>query len=168
MNSITALATTGLGEVWTLVLNFLIFLVLAGVLFFFANRMGKGPFIALIISLYVGFALFTVFPYAKLLLGSAGALNASIADLVIYAIFTGVAYYLLTRAIGGGFFTLGTLGIIVLSLLTSGFLIALSYHSFALDGIYTFPAVIKMYFAPAQYFFWWFIAPLIGLLAVAR
>jgi hypothetical protein len=160
--------TTALSEGTTVVLNFLVFIVLAAVLFFFANRMGRGPFIALIASFYIGFALFSVFPYEKVLLGGSGGLNESIASLVIYAIFTGIAYYILHRSVSGGFSPLGNAGTIIVSLLTAGFLIALSYHSFSLEGIYAFPAIIRTYFAPAQYFFWWFIAPLIGLAVIAR
>ncbi len=160
--------TSGLTDLWTLILNLLVFIVLAALLFFFANREGKGPFIALIASFYVGFAIYSVFPFTKLLATGSGALNTSITALVLYAIFTGVSYYILHRAVGGGFFTMGNAGVIILSLLTAGFLIALSYHSFSLEGIYTFPAIIRMYFAPIQYFFWWFIAPLVGLLIVAR
>src|SRR6185369_1804848 len=132
MQNITSIATSGVSEVWTLLLNFLVFIVLPGILFFFANRMGRGAFIALIASFYVGFAIFTIFPYARLLSTGSGALNASITSLVLYAIFTGIAYYVLHRSVGGGFFSMGNAGVIILSVLTAGFLIALSYHSFSL------------------------------------
>lgn len=167
MNSLTQAATSGVTGIWTLFLNLLVFIVLAGALFLFANRMGRGSFISLIAAFYVGFAIFSVFPYGKLLSGGTGGLSGSVSALVLYAIFTAISYYILQRS-AGGFLSLGNAGVIILSLLTAGFLIALSYHSFSLEGIYSFPAMIKMYFAPPEYFFWWFVAPLVGLLAVAR
>jgi hypothetical protein len=53
---------------------------------------------------------------------------------------------------------------IVLSFLSAAFLMALAYHVFHVTNIYTFPEPMNTLFAPDQYFFWWFAAPLIGLL----
>lgn len=160
--------TSGLADVWALLFNVLAFIILTAFLFLFANRVGKGSFVALIASFYVGFALYTVFPYAKTFSSGAGTLNAGLVSLVLYLVFTTVSYVILRRSITSGFFLFGSVGTIILSLLTAGFLIALSYHSFSLESIYTFPHVIKTYFAPTQYFFWWFIAPCVGLLALSR
>jgi len=167
MDSLTTAAAHSLSMVWALVLNFLVFLVLTALLFFLGNR-NKGSLIALIASFYVAFAIYTVFPFMKTLLSGTNALNEGIAAILVYAIFTGICFYVLNRSVVGGFFSMGNAGVIILAALTAGFLIALSYHSFSVAEIYTFPAAIKTYFAPAQYFFWWFIAPLVGLLIVAR
>ncbi len=168
MNAITSLATNGVTEAWTLLLNFLILIVLAGVLFFFSHQMGRSAFVALVASLYVGFAVYTVFPFADALHTGSAALNVTITSLILYTIFVALSYYILRRNMGGALFSTGNVGIGIICLLTAGFLIALAYHSFSLRGVYTFPEVIEMYFAPAKYFFWWFIAPLVGLLAFAR
>ena len=48
--------------------------------------------------------------------------------------------------------------------LQDSFLLAIAYHVFQVSNIYIFPDPINSLFAPDKYFFWWFVAPLLGLL----
>lgn len=147
--------------------NFLILLGLAGVLFLFAWYVGRGPFVALLLSFYAGYAIYLVFPYRDLL-PTAPALTAVITHAAVYAGLVLAFYIILRRVVVSDFLYIGLIGLIALSFLGAAFLIALGYHSFAVTDIYHFNTSIALLFAPAKYFFWWFVAPAIGLFFLAR
>ena len=68
MDALNALATGGFSDIVAFIGNFLVLLLLAAALFFFALRAGRALLVSLILALYVGFALFTVFPYKEMFL----------------------------------------------------------------------------------------------------
>jgi len=163
------LASAGAAEAWSFVLNFLVLIILSIALFVFAYRYGKGALLSLIASFYVGFAVYTVFPYKEAVAGAAGgAAGTTVASIVIFLAFSFFAYYIIRKFSDGVFILFGNAGVFVLALLASGFLIALSYHTFAIQDLYRYTPAIETYFTPAKYFFWWFIAPLLGLIGLAR
>ena len=63
--------------------DFLVVLVLVASLFFFSRYAGRGRFVAFIISLYTGYALYTVFPFAYHL-PSTPAITALASDLALF------------------------------------------------------------------------------------
>lgn len=161
-SSITSSATT-------FVENFLVFIILVTVLLAFAYRAGRSAFFALILSLYAGYALYSVFPYAKQFVpAGASAMVAFAVSAGLYIAMTGLVYVVMRRFASGSLATLHPLPLIVLTLLTAGFLMALGYHLFNIATIYRFPMALHDLFAPSQYFFYWFIAPLVGLFIFAR
>ena len=54
LSELNAIATSGVLSAWGAASDFLIILVLVGVLFLFAWYVGRGPFIGLLMSFYVG------------------------------------------------------------------------------------------------------------------
>jgi hypothetical protein len=167
LGDINSLATHSALGAWAWGSDFLIAIILVGLLFLFAWYMGRGPFIALLISLYAGYALYTTFPYASYLPSSPplAALGAAVG---VYVVLAGIAYTILRRAVVSDFVYIGIFGLIALSIFGAGFLLALAYNLFPVHDAYTFTPAIDALFAPKQYFFWWFAAPLVGLFVLAR
>ncbi|MBI2410026.1 hypothetical protein HYV30_03230 [Candidatus Kaiserbacteria bacterium] len=171
-------ATTGLAQVNTLATNtaltvwngmsdFVILLVLVGALFLFAWYVGRGPFVALLLSFYAAYAVYAVFPYMSYL-PTAPAMTALLSQIGVYAAVAIVFYIILRRVVVSDFLYIGIFGLIALSFLGAAFLLALAYHIFPVATVYQFTPAIDFLFAAKQYFFWWFIAPAVGLFFLAR
>ena len=162
-------ATSGVADAWGLFGNSLAFIILAGVLFLFALRAGRGAFLSLVVALYAGYGLYAAFPYTDeaLAFGSTPLLTFGI-SVGLYLVAVLIPYLLLRRVAVSDFVSIGFVGLLILSVVTAGFLFALAHFVFDVGSVYSFSASIESLFAPAEYFFWWFIAPLVGLLFLAR
>lgn len=169
LNSLIAVqqsATSGVFLAWAVVGNFIVLISLSLILFLFCYRMGKGPFVSLVMALYVGYAIFVVFPYRELIQTGVGAGPAYIAgvSIILYLIAVIIPYVIIRKVSASDFINLSMTAQLVLSILTAGFILALAHHALSLGGLYDYPAPLALVFDPAQYFFWWFIAPLAGFL----
>ncbi|MHB8660648.1 MAG: hypothetical protein ACYC75_01755 [Minisyncoccota bacterium] len=164
---VNTLATHTALSVWGVASDFLIILVLLSVFFLFAWYVGRGPFVAVILAFYSAYALYVAFPYLSYL-PSAPPVAALLAHLALYAALTFVFYVILRRVVVSDFLYVGLFGLIALSFLASAFLLALAYHVFPIASIYHFTPAIDVLFAPDKFFFWWFIAPAVGLFFLAR
>lgn len=164
---VSALATHTALSVWSGASDFLIILILLGILFLFAWYVGRGPFIALLLAFYTAYALYSAFPYTALL-PTAPATTALFAHIGLYAAFVLVFYIILRRVVVSDFLYIGVFGLIALSFLGAAFLIAFAYHVFPVASVYHFTPAVATLFAPDTYFFWWFSAPAIGLFFLAR
>jgi len=122
---------------------------------------------AFVIALYMGYALYEVFPFKESLLSTGGtdAMRTIIA-IIIYGVAVGISHYLLRRLGLHGHGRTG-LPMIVLGFLAAGFILALCYQIFALPHLVVLPPIFVSLFAPSGYFFWWFIAPMIALFFLA-
>jgi len=164
-NTVTSYASHGASSAWLLAGNFLILLVITLVMIGFSYRAGRGGIISLLVAFYAGYAIYTVFPYTDDIIGAGGtSLAKAIISIVIYAIATFLPFHFIQRLVGTGFGVLSFVPRFALSFLASAFLMALAYHVFHVSNIYAFPEQINHLFAPNEYFFWWFIAPLVGLI----
>lgn len=163
----TTLATNTALSAWALANDFLILLILFGVLFLFAWYVGRGQFVALLIALYAAYAPYVIFPYTSFL-PATPPLTAFLAHVGLYAALALVFYLVLHRMIASDFFSISAFGLIVLSFLGAAFLIALASHVFLITSFYSLTPAITALFAPSQYFFWWFVAPVLGLFIFAR
>ena len=164
---VTTLATHTALTAWSFASDFFIVLALLSIFFLFAWYVGRGPFVAVLLAFYAAYALFVTFPYMSYL-PTAPALTALLAHIGLYAGLTLAFYIVLRRVVVSDFLYIGIFGLIALSFLGAGFLLALSYHVFPVASVYHFTPAIDILFAPKQYFFWWFIAPAIGLFFLAR
>jgi len=166
---VNTLATHTALSAWSWGGDFLIVIVLFTVFFLFARYVGRGPFVGLLVALYAGYATYAAIPaaYTKLI-PTAPPLTAFFSHVGIYAGFTFVAYLILRRIVVSDFLFIGLLGFVFLSFAGAGFLLALAYHVFPTAAVYTFTPAVDLLFAPTQYFFWWFIAPIVGLFFLAR
>ena len=164
---VTTFATYTALSAWSMADDFLLVIILFALLFVFAWYVGRGPFVALLLSFYSAYATYSIFPYMSLL-PTEPAMTASLAHAGVYLAFVFIFFLIMRRVIVSDFLYINTFGLIVLSLLGVGFLIALGSHTFALTSVYSLTPSLAEFLTPAKYFFWWFSAPAVGLLIFAR
>lgn len=164
---VSTLATKYSLTAWNSVGDFLIIIILFGILFLFAWYIGRATLVSILLSFYAAYALYVTFPYASLL-PSAPALTALLAQLALYGGFTLAFYIILRRVVVSDFLYVGIFGTIILSFLGATFLLTLAYHVFPVSTVYHFTPAVDALFLSKQYFFWWFTAPGIGLFFLAR
>ncbi len=164
---VNALATNTALTVWSFASDFLIIIILLTAFFLFAYYVGRDHLVGILLSFYAAYALYAIFPYTSFL-PTTPASTALFAHIGLYAAFILLFYIILRRGAVSDFLHIGLFGLIVLSFLGSAFLIALAYHVFPVADLYTFTPAVAALFAPVKYFFWWFIAPAVGLFFLAR
>lgn len=168
MDALNQLATGGLADIVSFVGNFLVLLIIAAVLFFFALRVGRAMLISLVLALYVGFALFTVFPYKEMVLVGDTPLVRAVAGIALFAVLTLFPYILLRRVSTSGSLHINPIALAVLALVTGGFVLVLGYHVLNISAVIPLTPSLDALFAPDKYFFWWFLAPLVGVFITTR
>jgi hypothetical protein len=164
---VNTLATHTALTAWNFGSDFLVVIVLTLLFVLFARSAGRGPFVALILSSYCAYALYSVFPYLSYL-PTTPVLTALLAHIGLYLALCILFYIVLRRVIVSDFLYIGIFGLILLSFFSAGFLLALGYHVFGVPGVFHFTLALDTLFAIKEYFFWWFIAPIIGLFFFAR
>jgi hypothetical protein len=167
LTQVTSYAAPLAMTTWNSVSDFLIVLVLIGAFVLFARYVGRGPFVGLIVSFYTGYAIYAAFPYDSFL-PSAPAITALATRVGLYLALVLLFYIIMRRVVVSDFLYIGSIGLILLSLLSAGFLLALAYHVFPVAPVYRFTPALDMLFASKTYFFWWFIAPAVGLFFLAQ
>lgn len=167
ITEVSTLATNTAMTAWNYASDVLIVIILLAVLFAFAYYVGRGAFVASLFAFYGAYAVYAIFPYMSYL-PSSPATTALLAHMGLYVALVAAFYIILRRVIVSDFLYIGIFGLIVLSLLGAGFLLALGYHVFNITAVYNFSPTVDMLFAPKEYFFWWFVAPVIGLFFIAR
>jgi len=164
---VNELATRSALSAWNVASDFLIIIILLSAFFLFAWYIGRGQLVAILLAFYTAYALYVSFPYQSYL-PTAPALTALLAQIILYGALVLIFYIILRRVVVSDFLYVGIFGLIALSFLGAAFLIALAYHVFPVADVYHFTPPIDMLFAPAKYFWWWFVAPAIGLFFLAR
>ncbi len=164
---VNILATNTVLTVWSAASDFLIILILVTVFFLYAWYVGRGQLVSVLLAFYCAYALYVMFPYMSYL-PTAPALTALLAQAGVYLGLSFLFFIILRRVVVSDFLYIGILGLIALSFLAAAFLIALAYQVFPVASVYQFTPAIDLLFAPKEYFFWWFIAPAVGLFFLAR
>ena len=168
MDFLNSLSAGGLTDVVGFVTNFLVLIIVAALLFFFALRAGRALLISLILALYIGFALFSVFPYKELVIIGDTPLVRAVCSIALFAVFTFFPYMLLRRVSSTGMMRINPFMLALLALVTGGFVLALGYHVLNIASVIPLTPALDALFAPDKYFFWWFVAPLIGTYITSR
>lgn len=169
VTEVSNVATSGFESIWLLVGNFMALLILTLIMIGFSYKAGRGGIISLIIAFYAGYALYIVFPFTGDILEAGGStLVKAVISIGLYIAMTFVPFHFIQRLTSGGFGVLSFVPRFVLSFLAAAFLLTLAYHVFQISNIYSFPDPISSLFAPDEYFFWWFIAPLVALLFLVK
>jgi hypothetical protein len=123
---------------------------------------------AFISSLYVGYALYAIFPYTTTVLGWGNTPEIKFALMLgVYVVAVALSFAVLRRFMSSSF-SRSFVPMAVLGLFALGLLMALLYHVFGITAIFNLPSFLDSAFAPKAVFFYWFIAPLIGLFFLAR
>jgi len=155
----------------TFINDFLLVIILIGLMLFFMFRSGRRGVVSLTVAVYVGVTLYTLFPFKDAVLGAtAGAPLASLSLMLVMLVgFTVVPYVILSRVVVTDF--LGRSGVIFLlmiSFLLTAMLLASAYHILPIREFYAFTPMLDALFAPKEFFFWWFISPLFALFMFAK
>lgn len=164
---VTTLAQHSALTMWNSASDFLIIIILTLIFLLFSRRVGRGQLVAVLLSFYCAYALYVMFPYMAYL-PSAPALTAVGAHIGLYLALCFMFYIILRRVVVSDFLYIGLFGLILLSFLGTAFLIAMAYNVFSITTVYNFTPPIEALFAVKHYFFWWFVAPAIGLFFFAR
>jgi len=164
VTNVSTIATHGASSAWLLAGNFLALVILTLVMIGFSYKSGRGGIISLLLAFYAGYAIYLVFPYTKDILAAGSTpLMKAIISVILFGISTFIPFHFIQRLTSTGFGVISFVPRFVLSFLSAAFLMALAYHVFNVQNIYSFPEPLNTLFAPNGYFFWWFIAPLVGL-----
>ncbi len=163
---VNALATQYSLTAWNATSDFLIVIILFGILFLFAWYMGRATLVSILLAFYCAFAIYTVFPASYL--PTAPAMTALLAHIGLYAGLALAFYIILRRVVVSDFLYVGLFGTIILAFLGAAFLLVLAFQIFPVADVYNFTPAVAALFAPAKYFFWWFAAPAVGLFFLAR
>ena len=167
LGQVSTIATHGAITVWGAISGFLVIIVPTLVFVLFTRYVGRGQLVALLLAFYASYALYVAFPYVSVL-PSAPAITALAVRLGLYGALTALFYIILRRVVVSDFLHIGLIGLILLSLLATCFLIALAYHVFPVSELYHFNTALDPLFAPKAFFFWWFLGPAVGLLFFAK
>lgn len=166
---ISGLATAFAANAWLWAGNFLVLIILTVVLLFLAMRKGGAGLISINLALYAGYAIYIVFPYRESIIGlGVTPLVQAIISVILFALATAIPFMVSFRLTEPSFGSLNLVQGSILSLAASVFILALGYHVFDLSNIYRFSEPLNQLFEPNGYFFYWFIAPLLGLFFLAR
>ena len=164
---VSTLATDTALTVWSGMSDFLIILVLVAVFFLYAWYIGRGQLVSILLAFYCAYALYVMFPYQSAL-PTAPALTALLAQAGLYLALAFLFFIILRRVVVSDFLYVGLFGLIALSFLGAAFLIALAYPVFPVADVYNFTPAIDLLFSSKEYFWWWFVAPAVGLFFLAR
>lgn len=161
---ISNFATSWAQHAWALSANFLVLVALTLLMIGFSYKTGKGGIISFMLSLYIGYGIYILFPYTTTAIGWGGTIMIkAIISIIIYIVACIPPFIFIQRIIGGGYGVLSFVPRFALSFLSAAFIIAIAYHVFNVNHLYSFPKPLDQLFAPDTYFFWWFIAPFIGM-----
>ena len=128
---------------------------------------GRQSLINLILALYLGLLISLEFPYHDKVLAQAGSASSSIVMIVMFAVFTAGAVLLFERLmprdpLESAFEAFGKK--LALALLAAILIMAYSYHALPITDLITPGSPIQTLFGSENYFFWWLLVPLVGLL----
>ena len=163
---VTTIAQHTALTVWNAGSDFLIIIILFGILFLFAWYIGRATLVSVLIAFYAAYALYIVFPASYL--PTAPAMTALIANISLYGTLTALFYIILRRVVVSDFLYVGIFGTIILSFLGAAFMLTLAFNVFPVAAVYHFTPAVSALFAPKAFFFWWFAAPAVGLFFLAR
>lgn len=167
MDQVTALANSGASGVVPIIMNFIALIVLTVVLFVFALRAGRPAFTSLILSFYIGFSLYVVFPWkAQFMIGD--GMTKAVVAILLYVILSAIPFFVLRRVNTTGLKSIKPFPLLVLSGLSAGALLSVSYHFLNLAKILPATPPVAAYVVPEQYLFYWLMAPLIAFFVLIR
>ncbi|OGG88336.1 hypothetical protein A2592_00790 [Candidatus Kaiserbacteria bacterium RIFOXYD1_FULL_42_15] len=142
-------------------------LVVFGFFLGYAIFRGRQAIINLITGLYLALLISLEFPYYDILLSQATTAHSqSIVKLILFAIFTLLTTILVTRIMPDEYREKKIESIfkkILLAMAGTILITVFSFHVLPVTEFLTPGTPIQSLFAPAQYFFWWLLAPLLVL-----
>ena len=167
MEQAAAVAQTSIMQVWSVAGNFVALIVLTLVLLAFALKAGRASFISLMLSFYVSFGLFMVFPWKAQLIQGEGSTQAAAAILIFFALAI-VPFMILRRINTLSLMRIHPVPLTLLCAVSAASLLALSYRFLHIAKILPATPPLETYILPEQFLFYWLIAPLVGFFIFAK
>ena len=138
--------------------DFFGFIAVSALVAAFAFYFGRNRIVPLIASLYAATILFLYTPYD---LTPFGGDIVAVALFIVYvlvsmAVFSGLSAFLASESVG-------VIGLLILSAITAGMIIAISIHIVPFETFYTYSPATRALFDSAQALFFWFAAPLVAI-----
>src|SRR3989344_144194 len=147
--------------------EFLVLILVFGALLAYAAVRGNRALVTLILGLYIALLISLKFPYYDALynLLSRGGSSSSVVAVILFALFTGCGTILFERLLPRDYGEMygGVAKKAILVALATILVMAYSYHVLPVTSIIDPGSAVGTLFAPPQYFFWFLLAPLIGL-----
>ena len=103
---VNELATSYAFTAWNAASDFLIIIILFGILFLFAWYIGRATLVSVLLAFYAAYALYVAFPYASFL-PTAPAMTALLSHIGLYAALSLVFYIILRRVVVSDFLICG-------------------------------------------------------------
>jgi uncharacterized membrane protein len=145
-------------------------LVTFGFFLTFAVFQGRQATINLTIGLYLGLFLFLVFPYKETLFGSlTDDTSSALAQLLLFTVFSVLTTVLAYRTMPDEFRETKLESFnykLLLALGATMLVMTFSFHLLPVTDLLTPGSPVQALFSPAEYHFWWLVAPL-GILFFA-
>ena len=144
-------------------------LLIATFSFFLGYGMFRGTqsLINIILGLYLGLLIAIQFPYFDALLGASDdTRGSSVLMIVVFLIFSGIATFFFSRLMPGGeydTFYSDFIRKIVYALSATIIVMIYSFNILPVTEFITPGSPVSSLFAPAEYFFWWLLVPLISI-----
>lgn len=150
--------------------NALIPLITFVVLLIYTMVRGRRAMTSLILGLYFALLISLKFPYyAKIRESVGGALSETTISIAVFILFTALFSILMDRLLFYRVDETAFAGLwkkVLLALFATVLVMAYSYHVLPITQLIDPGSSAQYLFAPPQYFFWWLIAPLVGLFFV--
>lgn len=143
-----------------------VLLIVFGAVFAYGILRGQRSLLALTFGLYLALLLSLEFPYYETISASASFLAPHTLKLVFFALFALFGTFLFSRLLSRVIDVIAIEGIgrkIILSLLTTALILSYCYHVFQIADSLNPGSKANMLFASRDSFFWWLLAPLIGI-----
>jgi hypothetical protein len=140
-----------------------------GALFAYAVVRGQRALLSLVFGLYIALLISLEFPYYEAVTRSMTFVSPSGVKSIFFALFTAFGSILFERLLSRLLDETAIEGVwrkVILSFLATALVLSYSYHVLPLSSLLDPGAKIGALFAPQEYFFWWLLAPLIGIMFV--
>jgi hypothetical protein len=144
-------------------------LLVFGALFAYAIIRGQRALLSLVFGLYIALLISVEFPYYDKLTTALSFMSEPAIRMTMFAIFTAFGSILFERLLSRLLDETAIEGIgkkVILSALATALIMSYSYHVLPITTLIDPGAKISSIFAPQDYFFWWLLAPLVGIMLI--
>lgn len=144
-------------------------LLVFGALFAYAIIRGQRALLSLVFGLYIALLISVEFPYYGKLNEALSFMSEAAIRMAMFALFTAFGSYLFERLLSRLLDETAIEGIgkkVILSILATALVMSFSYHVLPITNLIDPGARIGALFAPQEYFFWWLLLPLLGIMFV--
>lgn len=146
-----------------------VLLIIFGALLAYAVVRGQRALLSLVLGLYIALLISVEFPYYASLTGATSLMSETAIRMFLFAVFTAFGSFLFERLLSRLLDETALEGVgkkVILSILATTLVMSYSYHVLPITDMIDPGAKIGALFAPQEYFFWWLLLPLVGILFV--